>query len=71
MLLLPFGQQSHTGKRTKAFYSATQNAPFASNPAYRAFSEKMCRKGVIFATDSGKGVSGGAIRGRSGAGLGG
>ena len=60
-----------TGKRMKAFYSATENAPFALNPAYLAFSGKMCRNGVIFASNSGKGVSGGAIRGCSGAGLGG
>ncbi len=60
-----------TGKRTKAFYSAMENAPFASNPVYRAFSGKMCRNRVVFARNSGKGVSGGAIRGRSGVWLGG
>jgi predicted outer membrane repeat protein len=60
-----------TGKRTKAFYSAKENAPFASNPAEWAFSGKVCKTEGVFARNSGKGVSGGAIRGRIGAGLGG
>lgn len=49
-------------KRSLAFYSATENALFAINSLYGCFLKKMCRIGVISASDSGKWVPGGAIR---------
>lgn len=60
-----------TGKRAKAFYSAKENDPIGVNPAEWAFFQKRGRKGVVLASNSGNEVSGGAIRGHSGAGLGG
>jgi hypothetical protein len=47
-----------------------ENAPFGVNPAERAFPKKVCKTVPVFAGDSGKWVSGGVIRARSGPGAG-
>jgi hypothetical protein len=64
-IILSFASQ----KRTLAFYSATQNAPFGVIQAENAYSEKVCKSVPAFCNNSGKGVSGRAIRGRKVAGL--
>jgi hypothetical protein len=47
-----------------------EKAPFGLNRADNAFFKKVCKSVPVFAGNSGNVVSGGAIRGRSGPGLG-
>ena len=64
---LSFASQKHL----LAFYSSMQNAPFGVNRAQNAFFENVCRNSMFFAHVPEMTPPGLAIRGRSGAGLGG
>ncbi len=57
-------------KRTIAFYSSKENAPFAVNPVENVFPEKMCRNSHFFASNSGNYPPGEVIRARTGPGSG-